>query len=121
MWSDERELAAGPCDWESLVADSPVTQWGTPRWSRPACGAVINLATVENALLQNKTSSCFGTRLLLFYIFIGISVKPSLRVDNYSLCYPTSSMTSTDLEQLIEMGFEKERAELAVKNTGDRQ
>lgn len=30
-------------------------------------------------------------------------------------------MASTDLEQLIEMGFEKERAELAVKNTGGCQ
>lgn len=27
-------------------------------------------------------------------------------------------MASTDLEQLLEMGFEKERAELAVKHTG---
>lgn len=30
-------------------------------------------------------------------------------------------MAATDLEQLIEMGFEKERAELAVKNTGGCQ
>lgn len=27
-------------------------------------------------------------------------------------------MTTTDLEQLLEMGFEKERAELAVSRTG---
>jgi UBX domain-containing protein 1/4 len=30
-------------------------------------------------------------------------------------------MAATDLEQLIEMGFDKERAELAVKNTGGCQ
>lgn len=30
-------------------------------------------------------------------------------------------MASTDLEQLLEMGFEKERAELAVKKTGGRK
>ncbi len=57
----------------------------------------------------------------IFYVFIRISVKLRLRIDNYSLCYPTSRMASTDLEQLIEMGFEKERAELAVKNTGGCQ
>jgi UBX domain-containing protein 1/4 len=30
-------------------------------------------------------------------------------------------MAATDLEQLIEMGFDKERAELAVKSTGGCQ
>jgi UBA/TS-N domain len=30
-------------------------------------------------------------------------------------------MASTDLQQLLEMGFEEERAELAVKRTGGRQ
>lgn len=29
-------------------------------------------------------------------------------------------MTASDLEQLLEMGFEKERAELAVSKTGGR-
>lgn len=29
-------------------------------------------------------------------------------------------MTASDLEQLLEMGFEKERAEIAVSNTGGR-
>lgn len=30
-------------------------------------------------------------------------------------------MATTDLDQLLEMGFEKERAELALKKTGNRE
>lgn len=36
------------------------------------------------------------------------------------LLFLTFKMTVSDLEQLLEMGFDKERAELAVSKTGGR-
>lgn len=58
------------------------------------------------------------------YIFFSCLLSSTSSIRNYTLSstqQPTNRMASTDLEQLIDMGFDKERAELAVKKTGGRK